>query len=169
MPIISTDLQFRLSGGGANADPDASLGGAISSTALVDASLHNLFDQVASDEASAGDVEYRCIYVRNGHATLALQNAKVYLSADAQNANVTMAFALGTSAINGTEQTVADEDTAPTGVTWEEAAGEENAQVIGNLPAGQHKAVWIRRTVTAGAPADDLDSATLVLAGDTAE
>lgn len=34
MAITSTDLQFRLSGGSANSDPDASLGGAISSTAL---------------------------------------------------------------------------------------------------------------------------------------
>lgn len=169
MAIIPSDLQFRLSGGAANSDPNASLGGAISSTALVDASLHNLFDQVNSSEASAGDVEYRCIYVRNNHATLALQNAEVYLSADAANANVTIAFGIGTSAIDGTEQTVADESTAPTGVTWEEDAGEVNALAIGDLPAQSHQAIWVRRTVTAGAAADDLDSASLVLAGDTAE
>ena len=169
MPIVANDLQFRLSGGAANADPNASLGGAISNTAMTDAALHNLFDQVASGESSAGDVEYRCIYLRNAHATLALQNAKAYLSADASNPNVTIAFALGTSVISGTEQTVADEDTPPAGVTWEEAAGEANAQAIGNMPAGSHKAVWIRRTVTAGAAADDLDSSVIVLKGDTAE
>ena len=51
MPIVAGDIDYFLSGGGANSDPDASLGAAISSTEIVDASIHNLFDVVGSAEA----------------------------------------------------------------------------------------------------------------------
>ena len=61
MPIISTDIQYRLSGGSGNTDVNASLGGVKSSTS-VGTGLHNLFDVVSSAEASSGDTEYRCVY-----------------------------------------------------------------------------------------------------------
>jgi len=71
MPIASADIKYRLSGGAANADPLVSLGGAKSS---VDAGS-NLLDPVSSSEALAGDIEYRCYYIHNAHATLTLENA----------------------------------------------------------------------------------------------
>ena len=49
MAIISTDINYRLSGGAANSDTAASLGGAKSSVAA-----SNYFDDVSSAEASAG-------------------------------------------------------------------------------------------------------------------
>ena len=52
MPIVSTDIKYRLSGGSSNTDPTASLGGVKSTT---DAST-NLLDTVSSAEAAAGDV-----------------------------------------------------------------------------------------------------------------
>ena len=73
MAVLAGDIDFHLSGGAANADPNASLGGAISNNQIVGGSLHNLFDQVAGAESSAGDSEYRCFYVRNNSAqTLSL-------------------------------------------------------------------------------------------------
>lgn len=168
MPIVAADIKIRLSGGAANADPNASLGGAKSSTDVVDATLHNLFDIVSSDEASAGDVEYRCIYVHNGHATLTLQNAKVWIQSNTPSADTSIDIGLGTSAVNGTEQTVANESTAPTGVTFSAPAVEGSALTIGDIPAGQHKAVWVKRTVNAGAAAYNNDNFVLRVKGDTA-
>jgi len=168
MPIVSADIDFRLSGGAANSDPNASLGGVKSSTEITAASLHNLFDQVASAESSAGDVEYRCFYVHNAHATLALQNAVIWVQTNTPASDTTVDIGLGASAVNGTEQTVANESTAPSGVTFSAPATEGAALSIGNIPAGQHKAVWVRRTISAAAAANNLDNVVLRVKGDTA-
>lgn len=162
MPIVSTDIKYRLSGGAANSDPAASLGGAKSS---VDAGS-NIFDDVSSAEATAGDVEYRCAYVHNNHGTLSLIGAKVWIQTQTPSSDTDVAIGLGTSAINGTEQTVANEQTAPTGVTFSAPSSFAGGLSIGDIPAGQHKAVWVRRTINAAAAAY-ADSFTLRAQGDT--
>jgi hypothetical protein len=168
MPITSTDLKFHLSGGAANSDPNAALGGAISTTQIVDATVANLFDNVGSAESAAGDTEYRCFYVKNTHATLTLQAAKVYIQTNTPSADTSAEIGLGTSAVNGTEQTVANESTAPSAVTFSSAAGSGNALSIGNIPAGQHKAIWLKRIVNAAAAAYNSDSVIIRVEGDTA-
>ena len=168
MPITSTDLKFHLSGGAANSDPNAALGGAISTTQIVDATVANLFDNVSSAESAAGDTEYRCFYVKNTHATLTLQAAKVYIQTNTPSADTSAEIGVGTSAVNGTEQTVANESTAPSGVTFSSAAGSGNALSIGNIPAGQHKAIWLKRIVNAAAAAYNSDSVIIRVEGDTA-
>lgn len=168
MPIASSDIKFYLSGGAANSDPNAALGGAISSTEITDASVANLFDNVSSAESSAGDTEYRCLYMKNTHATLALQSAKVYIQTNTPSADTSAEIGLGSSAVNGTESTVANESTAPGSVTFSTAAGVGNALSIGNIPAGQHKAIWVKRIVGAGAAAYNADSVIIRVEGDTA-
>lgn len=168
MAIQTSDLQRRLSGGASNSDPAASLGGVISSTAIPSASVHNLFDLVVGAESTPGDTEYRCHYLRNGHPTLTWYAAKVWIETNTPAAGSSVEIALGSSAVNGIEQTVADESTAPSGVSFSSAAGSANALTIGDIPAGQHKAVWVKRTISAGASAYDTDSVVLASTGDTA-
>lgn len=162
MPIVSTDIKYRLSGGASNTDPAAALGGAKSST---DAAS-TIFDDVSSAEATAGDIEYRCVYVHNNHGTLTLQGAKVWIQTQTPSADTDVAIGLGSSAVNGTEQTVANEGTAPTSVTFSAPSSFAGGLTIGDIPAGQHKAVWVRRTVNAGAAAAS-DSFALRVQGDT--
>lgn len=163
MAIISTDILTLLSGGSANTNPAASLGGIESTTAAPS----GLFDNVSSGEASAGDVEYRCIYVKNNHGSLSLTGAKVWIQANTPSADTTIDIGLGTTALGtGNEQTVADEQTAPSGVSFSAAANEGAALTIGDMAPGQHKAVWIRRTVTAAAAAAN-DTYTIRVKGDT--
>ena len=57
MSILASDLKFFFSGGGANDNPNASLGGAKSSVAITDNTLNNLFDDVSGTEHEAGDIE----------------------------------------------------------------------------------------------------------------
>ena len=161
MAIVSTDIQYRLSGGASNSDPALSLGGVKSSTAA-----SNYFDDVSSAEASAGDTEYRCVYVHNNHGTLSLIGAKVFIQTNTPSSDTDVAIGLGSSAINGTEQTVANESTAPTGVSFSAPTTFAGGLAIGDLAAGAHKAVWVRRTVNAGAAAY-ADSFTLRVQGDT--
>lgn len=167
MPITATDIVFRLSGGASNSSGDAALGGAISNNA-VSSSVNALFDYVSGDESATGDTEYRCVYVRNSHASLTLYGAKVWIASNTPSADTEAAIGLGTSAINGTEQTIANENTAPAGVTLSLSANEAAALTIGDLAPGAHKAVWVRRVVTAGAAAYNNDGITLTVKGDTA-
>ncbi len=168
MPITATDIVFRLSGGSGNTDPNASLGGAKSSTAITSASLANLFDNVSGAESAAGDTEYRCFYVHNAHATLTLQNAQIYIGTNTPSTDSAVEISLGTSAVNGTEQTIANESTAPTGTSFSSAAGSGSALSIGNIPAGQHKAIWVKRIISTAGAAYNTDSVVITVFGDTA-
>lgn len=169
MPIAATDIDFHLSGGAANADANASLGGAISNTQITNASLHNLFDVVGSDEASAGDTEYRCIYVKNNHGSLTLQNAAIWIQTQTPSGDTSIEIALAGEGVNGTAETVANESTAPVGETFSAPATEGAALVIGDIPAGQHIPVWVKRVVGAAASAYNSDSVVLRVKGDTAQ
>ena len=156
MPVSSAEIKYRLSGGASNASPVASLGGVKSSQAASSA----LFDSVSGAEAAAGDVEYRCIYVHNDSAS-PMTNAVLWLTANTPSGSTTIELGLGTSAINGTEQTVASEGAAPAGVTFALCANKAAGLALGTIPAGQHRAAWLRRTVTGGAPAAASDTASL--------
>ena len=168
MPIVAADIDYRLSGGSGNTDPNAALGGAKSSTDVTDNVDNNLFDDVSGAEHTAGRVEYRAIYVHNAHGSLALTGAVVWIQSDTSGADSDLSIAVGTAAVNGTEQTIANETTAPTGVTWSDAAiSRATGLALGDLPAGQHKAVWIRRTITAGSTPQAADTGSVQAGGDT--
>lgn len=166
MPIVAADIkEYRSTFSASGID---SLGGAITATEITDNTTHNIWDVVSSAESSSGDTEYRCIYVKNTHASLTLQAAKIWINTNTPSADTAVRIALGTSAVNGTEQTIANENTAPSGVTWSTAANEGAALSIGNIPNGQHKAIWIERVVNSSAAAATDDSYVLSYAGDTA-
>lgn len=162
MAIISSEIQYRLSGGAANSDPNASLGGVKSSTAIVS----TLFDDVSSAEAGTGLVEYRCFYIHNANATLTLIAPKIWIQTNTPSATTTVAIGLGSSAQGETEQTVANETTAPIAVTFTEPVDFDGGITLGDIPADGHRAVWIRRTVNAGTAAI-ADSFTIRVQGDT--
>lgn len=163
MPIATSDVKFRLSGGVANTNPLLSIGGDASTTTDAPAGI---FDDVSSAEATAGDVEYRCVYVKNTHATLTLIGAAVWIQAQTPSAMTDVAIGLGASAINGSETAVANENTAPGSVTFSQPASFAAGLVIGDLAPGAHKAVWVRRTVSSFAPSA-ADGFTLRVQGDT--
>ena len=151
MPIATADIDYYESTFSASGID--SLGGAITANEITSGVLHNLFDIVSGAEATSGRTEYRCFYVKNNDGTRTMQSAKVWLHADTTETDTTISFAKGSSGVNGTEQSVADETTAPTGVTWQSLEGEGNAQTLGDIPPGQHHAIWVRRVVDAGAAA----------------
>lgn len=168
MPIVSTDIDYHLSGGVANADPSLSLGGAISSIQIVDAGLHNLFDVVSGDESSSGDSEYRCFYVKNNHGSLTMQNTTIWVQSESPSADSDELIGLGSSAVGAVEQTVVDESTAPSAVVFSQANLEAGALIIGDIPAGSHKAIWIRRDISAAAAAANSDASTIRVKCETA-
>ncbi|MEN9926646.1 MAG: hypothetical protein RL268_2772 [Pseudomonadota bacterium] len=165
MPLVSGDFVVRLSGGASNSDGNAALGGAKSSN-TASTSTDGLFDTVSSAEASAGDTEYRCVYLHNANASSSMIDAVIWVGANTPNASTTLDIGVGTAAVNGTEQTVANESTAPTSVSFSAPSSQGAGLALGTIPAGQHKAIWLRRTVSASAPASSNDTWQLNFAAD---
>ncbi len=177
MAIVSGDILFKHSvktgsaGNSTAGTPAGSLGKYISTTQITDATLHNLFDVVTGDENAASDVEYRCFFVHNSHASLTLQAPVVWLSAEvaggavaAISVDTTAASAIGSSSAQAKE--VTDESTAPATQTFTAPTSKGAGLALGDIPAGQCKAIWVRRTA-ANTAALDNDGVTLRVEGDT--
>ena len=178
MAILSGDIKFYLSGGGSNANVNASLGGAMSSTEVVDGNLHNLFDKTLGVESTAGDIEYRCIYVKNTHGSLELELAKIWISTNTSSPANVIAIALDGAGKGGTAEDVTggsgtnDENEAPSGETFTNPTAYSGGLSLdgGGTGLGANVAypVWIRRTIAAGATAVDNVTFILSVQGDTA-
>lgn len=177
MAIVASDIVFRLSVAAAAGDTTASSGAASLgdqvSTTVMPTTLHGLFDIVTGAENAASESEYRCIFVLNNHATLTLENPTVYLTgAVASGADVTIAIdnIAASAKTSGSTQaaTIANEDTAPTGVGAFSAPTTAAAGLaLGNLTPGQVRGVWIKRTTANTGPVD-ADGVTINVTGDTA-
>jgi hypothetical protein len=172
MAIIASDIVFRLSGGAANTAQASSLGGARSTAGgaaiITTDTINNVWSDVSGAEGATGSIKYRCIYVLNNHGSLTYTAPKIWISANTTSADDEIDIGLGSSAVNGTEQTVANEDTAPTSVTFSHPTTFAGGLAITDLPFGQHKAIWIRRTVNAAAAAANANPYTLSVQGETA-
>jgi len=162
---MAADARWRLSGGAANADPNLSLGGAKSSNE-VGAGDGNLFDDVTGDESATGETEYRGVYVHNA-GTVDLQNAIVWIQAEG-SASADIEIAVADEAVGATMETIANENTAPSGPVFQEAANKAGGINIGTIPANSHRGVWVRRIVAAATPAANAATFTLRVEGDTA-
>lgn len=181
MPIIASDLLWRLAttagaaGNSTAGNPLTSLGKYVSTTA-VSPGLHGLFPKITGAQNVAGQVDYRCVFVVNTHASLTLQNAAVWLSGGdpAGGANValavdtTAASALGSAAA---QALTAASATAPgasvTGLAYSSPSSAAAGVPLGNIGPGQCRAFWVRRTATNSA-ATASESVTLAVTGDTA-
>lgn len=158
MPITNADLLLKLSttagtagNQNAQADPNASLGKYISTTELVNADVHNLFDLITAAENVASDVEYRCFFIHNNHATLTWSLAKLWILSEVSGGAV-MALGLDPAGVtnlgsaSAQAATIANESTAPSGVTFSAPTSEGSALSMGNIGPGQVHAIWVRRT-----------------------
>ena len=174
MPITSSNIKFYLSGGtnASNSDVNASIGGVLTSTEVADDQLHNLFDKTLGTESTAGDIEYRCIYVKNTHGSLELELAKIWISSNTSSPANVIAIALDGAGKGGTAETETDENVAPTGETFSQPTAYSGGLSLDGggtgLGYGVSYPIWIRRTIAAGATAVDNVTFVLSVQGDTA-
>lgn len=172
MSVVATDMIVRYSVSAAAGDTTASaqatsLGDQVATNGPATSGLNTFFDDVVASEASAGDVEYRCVFVLNNHATDTAFGVQVAVVNEVSLGG-TWDIALDGTAISAkgaaTAQavTVANENTAPSGA----GAFGKGPLTIGDMTAGQVKGVWIRRTVSAATAALSNDGATLRITGE---
>jgi hypothetical protein len=178
MAIETSDLLWKLSvktgaagNATAQADPNASLGKYISTTAWAGGTLHDLFDVITGDENAASTVDYRCVFLHNNHATLTLTAAKVWVSSQvaggagaAIGLDTTAASEIGATDAQALE--VANETTAPSGVSFSTPTTKGDGLTLGDIGPGECRAVWFRRTAADSVAVND-DGFTVNIEGDT--
>jgi hypothetical protein len=172
--ITSGEILFKFSVAAAAGNTTAgsaatSLGDQISTTAWANGAT--LFDDISGAENAASTVDYRCIFIHNSNASNTLENAVIYLQSEtagganiAVGADTTAASALGSGSAQAL--TVANETTAPAGVSFSSPTTAGTGVSLGNIPSGQVKAFWVRRTATNSAALSN-DGVTLAVSGDT--
>lgn len=178
MAIVAADIKVKFSttagsAGNSNTGTAAgSLGKYISTTEITDATVENLFGNLSGDDNAASAVHYRCVFIHNAHATLTWQSPVVWLSSEvaggaaaAISIDTTAASAIGASPAQAKE--VVDEDTAPASQTFTAPTSKGTGLALGDLPAGQCRAIWVRRTA-ANTAALDNDGVVIRIEGDTA-
>jgi hypothetical protein len=172
MSVVNTDIKLRYStatgsAGLTTAGTAATSLGKYVSTTDVTAPPNAFFDDVSSAEALAGDTEYRCFFVYNSHATDSALNVTVSITGEvalggtttAALDNVAIGAANGASALSAIS---ANENTAPTPV----GTFSTGPLTVGTLAAGQAKAIWLKRVVSASTAALVGDGFTVSVGGD---
>lgn len=163
MALTGSDIEYVEPAGGF-------LGGAIGTTVITSGVSGNIFNTFTGDETSAGGTFYHCVYIRNASVTNDALSSKIWINSETVHAGVNVEIGLGSSAINGTEQTIADENTAPTSVTFSDAATEGAALVIGDLPQNDgHKAIWFKVTIDPATSAKNVYDTQVTFKADTTE
>ena len=159
--ISTANLLYYLSGGAANSNVLLSLGGIISANQWSTATaLDDAFPDVTGAQAASGITQYLCFYIKNVDPNVnGLLAGALYFLTQVMPADVNdkIAVGIGTAAKNGTEQTIANITTAPTGVTWVDASSCLTYATGVALPTpmvqNDYQSFWLRRTVLAGAVA----------------
>lgn len=166
MPVANSDMKWLLSGDSGNSDPSFSLGGGRSATEVIFSPiLNNLFDNVTVAQAIAGEIEYRCIYLQNDHATDDIDDVKIWIDTNTPNTSTTIAIGLDPAGKNAIADTISPSTEAPAGVTFSSPTTEGTGLDVGLLENQDVYAVWIRRTVTAAAPPISSDAFYLGVGG----
>lgn len=179
MAVAFADLKFRftvtsgsagntVAGGGAG----TSLGKYISTTDITDNVANNLFTDETGDQNAASQVDYQAIAIWNNHGSLTAKSVVVYMSSEVAS-GTSFAIAVDStaaSAVGGASAqalTIASVTTAPAGpLTFTSPTTKGAAVAVGDIPAGQVRMIWIRRTA-ANTGAVDADGATFTIAFDT--
>ncbi|RLG01218.1 hypothetical protein DRN58_02220 [Thermococci archaeon] len=166
---MAATLQFRLTGGASNTDPNASLGGVMSGTEVSSSPMNNLFDNVSPAEASSGDTEYRAIDIYNSGDTTATEVA-IYMSTETSSPDTQIDLgydSAGAHASDWNGPSITDEGDTPAdsgggNISFAHHTS-GNKLTLPDIPAGQAVRVWLKRIVSAGAGNTSSDQGTLTV------
>ena len=134
-------------------------GGSLTNTSTIANQANKIFDDVSKAESLAGDIEYRCVYLENAHASESMIGVVIWMDANTPGQD-TVQIALDPAGLNGTATTIGDEDTEPTGPDFDAANPVDAASglAIGTLAFGDQYPFWIRRTVPVSTTEEELNN-----------
>jgi hypothetical protein len=152
-----------------------SLGKYASSTAWAGGALNDLFDNITGPENAANTLDYRGIAILNNNAANVFENPAIFISAEtAGGASIALGIDTTAASAKGSASAqmlqIANETTAPAGVTWftftTYAAALAGGLATTNIGIAQVKGIWFKRTA-ANTAALSNDGFTLGITGDT--
>lgn len=113
--------------------------------------LSNVFSNVSALNSLVGSVTYRCIYLVNNNGTIGTTAGKVWVGQlttgpDEIDIGVS-ATGAGDGVTTGLAVTIANENTAPAGVTFSRPLSYSTGLALPDLAPGQSVGIWQRRTV----------------------
>jgi Calcineurin-like phosphoesterase/Iron/zinc purple acid phosphatase-like protein C len=124
------------------------LGGAITGTQIISGTPNNLFGNVPINELVTGKDYYKCVYLKNTHATENMDNFKLWLSDKSFPHDTEIKWGYDPSAV---AQTIPNVYTSPTGITWKSLQAEPSQPDMQNLTPAETSAIWIWYHVNANA------------------
>jgi|TARA_R110000851_G_scaffold261902_2_gene414461 hypothetical protein len=140
--LTAADLKFY--------ESTNNLGGSPNFTTEVNPSENGFWDLISGEESSSGDVEYRCLYVRNISTTNDLLTPSIELIQDSADPDTSINIAVLDN-VNETTVVSPNESTAPAGSPTWYGAGVDipfNANLTFDAGGnGDFIAIWVRRTV----------------------
>jgi hypothetical protein len=154
-----------------NTTPGTFLGKYASSSNWAGGGTNDLFADITGAQNAASQVDYAGLAIHNSNAANAAQNSVAYLSSEvaggasvAIGADTTAASAVGSA----TAQllTIANNTTAPAGVSFSSPTTAGSGVSLGSIPVGNVKGLWVRRTASNSAALSN-DGVTLAVQVDT--
>jgi len=161
---MAAAVDFILSGGASNTDPQLSRGGAKSATPVNSSADQNLFANVGSTEAEVGSEKYRCIYIE-APVGKTFTNLGVWISTPTPSNSSRIAIGLAPEGLNGEAELIPDEVTAPADVVFTRPVADYQRLSLPDLNPGDYIALWIKRTISVQAQGFDNDYARLTVEG----
>lgn len=149
MANIVLVLSVGPSGGTTQLNPNQSIGGAIATNpgAIINeanTSLNNLWDNITKTENFNNTVDYRCVYIKNDDGAGGIFASPTLFISGNSKADFEVGF--DAAGVNGTAQTVADELTAPSGVTFSVPTITTPLSLPTDLNDGDYIGLWIKRS-----------------------
>lgn len=160
---MAAEVDFLLSGGALNTDPQASLGGVKSATAVVNTNEQNLFANVGTAEADTGSDKYRCIYIQP--PVKSYTNMGIWISTPTPSNSSKIFLALAPEGKNADAEVIPDEDTAPSNVVFTRPVANYQSIALPDLAVGEYIALWVKRTISSQAQGFDNDYVRLTVEG----
>lgn len=156
-------LQMRFSGGVEHWSGEKSLGGAISGGGPMSGVRGNLFRRPTSAELTSGVTQYRCLFLHNVSEDFTLDSIEVWVDIEPGEADTTISIGLDPEDPGDPAVEIADEFTAPAGVTFAAHNTSGTALTVGTLEPGEYKAFWVRRVLDANHPQTSYDRFVLAI------
>ncbi len=128
-------------------------GGAKTANVWQNGVKHDLFDKFTPAETLAGDEFYACVFFENGNGAITMEALKLWISSITPSDDTVVAIGLDPAGKNSAAAVIADELTAPAGVTFSSPVTQGAGLAPVDLDTGDYIGVWVRLTISAAAAA----------------
>lgn len=145
-----TDLKLFLSGGLENQNPQASLGGHMSSKEFLGSYPHEILDRVSLTEMQSGMTDHHLLYLKNTNTLYAFNNIRIFVLQNTINPFDTILLGLAAAGKNMDEYPLNIDTVVPPNVSFTAADTSTTGLVVPSLGPNEKIGMWIKRVLNQG-------------------